>query len=351
MSAQRLDALKRLMDRRGVTALLVTRREDVRYLTGFTGSAGMVLVPAGRPWFLTDFRYQLQARRETSGVRVLIQKKDWTAAVADAAQRSRAKTLWIDESAVTVETVKKLRKTGLAIKGCGDLVAELRQVKDGQELRSIMKAIQRAEESFRQLRRVLKTGVTERKLALTLEFLMREKGSRRAAFDIIVASGKNGAMPHASATDKRLRDGELVTIDFGAEAEGYYCDITRTLCVGRPTARQRELHDLVLRAQQNAIARVRPGVACKALDKAARDTIAKAGRGKEFGHATGHGVGLMVHEAPTVSSLSKATLQHGMVFTIEPGVYVPGWGGVRIEDMVLVTETGAKVLTSLPREL
>jgi Xaa-Pro aminopeptidase len=180
---------------------------------------------------------------------------------------------------------------------------------------------------------------------------MREKGSRRAAFDIIVASGRNGAMPHASVSDRRLRAGDLVTVDFGAEADGYVCDITRTLCVGRPTARQREIHDLVRRAQQAAMDAVRPGLPCKGVDKAARDIIDAAGHKKHFGHGTGHGVGLLVHEGPTVSALSKDAVQEGMVFTVEPGVYIPGWGGVRIEDMVLVTEQGAKLLTTLPREL
>jgi Xaa-Pro aminopeptidase len=181
--------------------------------------------------------------------------------------------------------------------------------------------------------------------------LIREKGSRRAAFDIIVASGRNGAMPHASVSGRRLHAGDLVTFDFGAEADGYYSDITRTVCVGRPNARQREVHDLVLRAQQSAIHTVRPGIACAEIDRAARTLIEKAGHGKQFGHATGHGIGLMVHEAPTLAARSKGEVREGMVFTVEPGVYIPGWGGVRIEDMVLVTKRGHRVLTGLPRDL
>jgi Xaa-Pro aminopeptidase len=200
------------------------------------------------------------------------------------------------------------------------------------------------------LKRYVRPGASERELGFKLEMLIREQGARRTAFDIIVASGTNGAMPHASITDRHLRAGDLVTFDFGAEADGYYCDITRTVCVGRPTPRQRLVHDLVLRAQEQAINAVKPGVRCAELDRLARTTIAQAGHGKLFGHATGHGIGLMIHEGPSLSALSKGVVEEGMVFTVEPGVYIAGWGGVRIEDMVLVTADGHRVLTSLPRE-
>jgi Xaa-Pro aminopeptidase len=158
-------------------------------------------------------------------------------------------------------------------------------------------------------------------------------------------------MPHAAVTDRRIKKGELVTFDFGAEANGYVSDITRTLCVGRPSVRQREIHELVLTAQAAAIRNARPGVSCKSVDDTAREIIKRAGHGRHFGHGTGHGIGLMVHEGPVLSQLSKDRVEKGMVFTIEPGVYIPRWGGVRIEDMVLVTEKGVKVLTTLPREL
>lgn len=348
---ERIRALRELMAERGIDALLVTRRENVRYLTGFTGSAGSVLLAAGKPCLVTDFRYKLQARIETSGLSVVVMKNNWAAAVKDAAAARGAATLWIDGAAMTVDRVAALRKQGIKTRAAKDPVGELRQRKDRTELGAIRKAIRRAEESFEELRRRIRPGVRERELGLMLEFLMREKGSRSAAFDTIVASGGNGAMPHAATSDKKLRQGELVVVDFGAEADGYFCDLTRTLCIGKPTVRQREIHGLVLRAQQEAIRAAVPGTACSAIDGAARSVISRAGKGKLFGHATGHGVGLMVHEGPSLSSLSKDVAAPGMVFTVEPGVYVPGWGGVRIEDMVLVTESGAETLTSLPREL
>jgi Xaa-Pro aminopeptidase len=347
----RIDRLRHLMKAEGVDALLVTKRENVRYLTGFTGSAGSVLIASGRPWLITDFRYKLQARQETSGLKILIQKTDFPSALRDAADRAGAGKLWYDETSLTIDGLRKLRKQRLALKGHRDLVGELRQRKDERELVSIRKAIRRATESFQELKKYIRPGARERRLAFMLEFLMRAKGARKEAFDTIVASGRNGAMPHASVTDRRIKKGDLVTFDFGAEADGYFCDITRTLCVGRPTARQREIHALVLSAQTAAIKSVCPGVSCKTVDDAARDTIKKAGHGGHFGHGTGHGIGLMVHEGPSLSPLSRDHVERDMVFTIEPGVYIPDWGGVRIEDMVLVTESGAKVLTSIPREL
>ncbi len=351
LKLNRIDRLRRLMKAEGIGALLVSKRENVRYLTGFTGSAGSVLVASGRLWLITDFRYKLQARHETSGTAILIQKTDFPSALRDAADHARVESIWFDESSLTIEEMKKLRKKGLTLKGHRDLVGQLRQEKDRLELTSLRKAIRRAEESFRELKKYIRPGARERDLALMLEFMMREKGARRAAFDTIVASGGNGAMPHASVTSRRIRSGDLVTFDFGAEADGYFCDITRTICVGRPSQRQREMHALVLMAQTAAIKCVRPGVSCKAVDDAARDTIKKAGHGQHFGHGTGHGIGLMVHEGPSVSPLSRDNVGRNMVFTVEPGVYIPGWGGVRIEDMVLVTDSGVKVMTTLPREL
>jgi len=347
----RVRSLRRLMQERGIDVLLVTGRENIRYLTGFTGSAGCVIVAGSRPLLITDFRYRTQARVEAPQAKLVIQHTDIVSALGKAAAGMGVGTLWFDEASLTFDRIRGLRKQGLRLRGIKDPVAELRQRKDAGEIMKLRTAIRRAEESFRALRGSLRAGMTEREVALRLEWLMREKGARRAAFDIIVASGRNGAMPHASASSRRLRTGDLVTIDFGAEADGYFSDITRTVCIGKPTSRQREVHALVLQAQQAAIRAIGAGVPCAEVDRAARDVIKTAGQGDRFGHATGHGIGLMVHEGPSLSALSKATLDTGMVVTVEPGVYLPGWGGVRIEDMVLVTDRGPKLLTGLPRGL
>lgn len=347
----RLRLLRGVMAERGIDALLVTQREAVRYLTGFSGSSGSVLVANGRPVLITDFRYELQAAKEAQAARVLIQKKDTAAAVREAADGLGVKALWVDRRAMTLEGARMLRKQGLRLRAVKDPVADLMMRKDLQELSALRAAIRRAEESFQELLPALRPGISERKIALRLEWLMRDKGSRKAAFDTIVASGPNGAMPHASVSDRKLRKGDLVTIDFGAEADGYFCDITRTRCIGRPTEKQRRVHGLVLKAQQAAIDAVAPGRRCRDIDRAAREVIAAGGHAKRFGHATGHGIGLMVHEGPSVSALSKDRVARNMVFTLEPGIYIPRWGGVRIEDMVLVGEQGCTVLTGLPREL
>jgi Xaa-Pro aminopeptidase len=347
----RLAKLRKIMSESGLDALLVTRREDVRYLSGFTGSSGSLLVAFGRSCLITDFRYNVQARNETTGITILIQKKDHFTAVRDAGERMGVDTLWFDESALTIEGLKNFKKKGIKLKGHADLVKTLRQQKDKQELANIRTAIRRAEDAFKELKADVKPGATEQELGLKLEYLMRDKGARKSAFDTIVASGVHGAMPHASVTNRRIKKGDMITFDFGAEANGYFSDITRTFCIGRPSARQREIHELVLKAQSAAIQRISIGVPCKSVDDAAREVIKGAGHGKHFGHGTGHGIGLMVHEGPAVSPLSNDTVEKNMVFTVEPGVYIPGWGGVRIEDMVQITETGAKVLTTLPREL
>ncbi len=347
----RTSRLKRVLKSYDFHAFLVTRREDVRYLSGFTGSAGSLLISADRSFLITDFRYKLQARLETRGFAVHIQKTDFFTALRDIANQTGLVKIGFDESAITVEQLKKLKKQGVAFKGCRDIVEPLRKQKDEHELANIRLAVKRAEQSFRELKKYIKSGITEREIGLKLDYIMREHGSRKPAFDTIVASARNGAMPHASTTNRRLKTGDLVTIDFGAEANGYFSDITRTFCLGKPSARQQEIHALVLHAQASAIKSIRPGVTCKCIDDGARDLIKKAGYGKYFGHGTGHGVGLMVHEEPTISFRSHDRVIQNMVFTVEPGVYIPGWGGVRIEDMVLVTDTGMNVLTTLPREL
>jgi len=347
----RTSRLKRVLKSYDFHAFLVTRREDVRYLSGFTGSAGSLLISADRSFLITDFRYKLQARLETRGFAVHIQKTDFFTALRDIADHAGLIKIGFDESAVTVEQLKKLKKQGASFKGCRDIVGPLRKQKDEHELANIRLAVKRAEQSFRELKKYIKPGITEREIGLKLEHIMREHGSRKPAFDTIVASARNGAMPHASTTNRRLKTGDLVTIDFGAEANGYFSDITRTFCMGKPSARQQEIHALVLHAQASAVKAIRPGVTCKCIDDGARDIIGKAGYGKYFGHGTGHGVGLMVHEEPTISFRSQDRVTQNMVFTVEPGVYIPGWGGVRIEDMVLVTDTGMNVLTTLPREL
>ncbi len=254
------------------------------------------------------------------------------------------------ESSVSYEFYRRLRglraPTLRPVKG---LVERLRAVKDEAEIGLIKEAVRRAEAAFMDVLPHIKAGVSERAIALRLEERLKKMGSKRLPFDIIVASGPNSAMPHAGVTQRRLRPGDLVIVDWGGEAGGYCSDITRTLLLKGPGgAEKQRIYALVLAAQKKAIGAVRPGANSKEIDNTARDIIKKAGYGKCFGHGLGHGVGLDVHELPTVSAARRGRLRQGMVFTVEPGIYLPGVGGVRIEDMVVVGEKSGLRLTSLP---
>jgi Xaa-Pro aminopeptidase len=223
-------------------------------------------------------------------------------------------------------------------------------VKAASEIREITLAVERAEKAFRSVKKAFRVGASERQLALEMEYQMRRNGALQPAFDTIVASGKRGAMPHGIASDKRLKSAELIVVDFGAESNGYFSDMTRTLYLGkRLTGKKREIFDAVRDAQAAAIDAVRPGITFAEIDKTARDVIKKAGFGDYFGHGTGHGIGLEVHEAPYVAPGNRKIVEEGMIFTVEPGIYLPGLCGVRIEDMVSVTGNGCRSLTSLPK--
>jgi Xaa-Pro aminopeptidase len=224
-------------------------------------------------------------------------------------------------------------------------------VKDAHELTLLRKAIDISSNAFSRVTEMLKEGVVEREVALEMESLMKRDGADGIGFDIIIASGKRSALPHGKASGKRIEKGDLILIDFGSGFQGYHSDQTRTVVCGTPSPEQQKIYRIVMEAHDQAIEKVRPGIPIGEVDKAARDTIRNQGYGEYFGHGTGHGIGLAVHEDPTVNSENKGLLQEGMVFTIEPGIYLPDWGGVRIEDMVLVTAHGVEVLTYLPGEL
>lgn len=345
----RLGALRRRL--RAADGFLVTDITNLRYLTGFTGSSGFALVTRDEAVFATDFRYKEQSRGEVWGFERVIEKKSRVQTIRGLLRRLRVRRLCV-ESSVSYEFFGRLSSGGQEIKALTGAVEKLREVKDGGEMALIREAVARAEGAFRDVRPFIRAGARERAVALRLEERLKKRGCRRLPFDIIVASGPNSALPHAGVTDRKLAGGDLVIIDWGGEAGGYYSDMTRTLLVkGRGTARQREIYGLVRKAAAKARAFAAPGLEAGAIDNSARDVIKKAGCGRFFGHALGHGVGLQVHELPRIAPGRKERLRQGMVFTIEPGVYVPGLGGVRIEDMVATGQGGAERLTSLPTVL
>ena len=348
---ERMEEIRERLSARRLKAFLVSDLKNIRYLTGFRGSSALLLVTGGDAFFFTDFRYREQARREVKGCEIVVPAGALLRHV-----RKTLKGLGIRSVGFEFSAPYGLYhglKGDFALRAVRGMVEDLRVRKGREELRLIRKAVRRAEEAFSEIRPGIRAGVTERAVALTLEESLRRKGCSRIPFDIIVASGENAALPHASPSDKRLEPGDLVVIDWGGEADGYFSDMTRTLLVrgGTDTERKVEMYNTVLKANRSAIRTAGAGVRAADVDRAARDLIGRAGYGDFFGHGTGHGVGLDIHESPRISLISKDILGEGMVFTIEPGVYIPGKGGVRIEDMVHIGEKGPRLLTRLPKRL
>ncbi len=350
----RLSNLKHKLSSQKLDALIITHLENIRYLTGFTGSDGMLLVTSRRVALFTDFRYAIQAQEEVSGARIRLGKKP-IEQFEHFLEEVKLCRLGFEAEHLSFENYDKIdhicQQHGLELVPCYRLATDLRLIKQPEEIAQIKRAIAIAEAAFGRIIERLKPGIREIDLALELEFEAKRAGSAKLPFEIIVAAAERSAMPHGTATDKVIPSNELVIIDFGASYQGYNADITRTLLLGEPSPKQLELYQLVAKAQAEAIAGVRPGVTASELDKIAREVIENDGYGEYFGHGTGHGVGLEVHEEPNISQAGQIQLAPGMVFTVEPGIYLPEIGGVRIEDMVLVTEDGCEVLTSLPREL
>jgi len=336
---------------KGIDALLVTDINNVRYLTGFGGSSGFLLITKKENFFLTDFRYKEQARREVKAWDILVEKGKRAGTVSILAKKLGIRKLGF-ESSVSYGFFDSLSKKGLALKPVRDLVGRLRIVKDEREKVAIKEAVRRAESAFLEVKPYIKKGVRENEIARMLEERLKRKGCKTLPFAIIVASGRNSAMPHARPSEKKLNAGDLVVIDWGGEAEGYFSDMTRTLLVkGADIGQKKEIYGIVLEANKKAVSTVSPGANGREIDNSARDVIKKAGYAEFFGHGTGHGIGLQVHELPHITWNRKEPIKEGMVFTIEPGIYVPEVGGVRIEDMVFVKPEGAEVLTKLSRKL
>ncbi len=332
-------------------ALVFCACENLRYLCGFTGSDGTLLLTSAQTLFLTDSRYTTQARMQVMADRIEEYRSQSDGIVA-ALRETGAQRIGF-ESSLAYGKVNDLRTRGETTwtwVSLQDELEGLRTAKAESEIAAIEAATQLNAVAFAEIEPLIRPGAVERELSLALEFALKRSGAEEKAFDFIVASGPRGALPHGLASDRRLAAGELVTIDFGCRVDGYHSDETVTVAIGAVPDDLRRVFDTVLAAHDRAIAAVAPGVPLAEIDRVAREYIAAAGFGDYFGHGLGHGVGLEVHESPTVSPRSKAVVREGMVFTVEPGIYLPGTGGVRIEDMVLATATGARILTRIPKQ-
>ncbi len=335
-----------------VDGILITDLVNVRYLSGFTGSSGFIIITGKHALFVTDFRYREQARSEVKGYITKIENTERSKEIKDICDQYQIKTLGFEDHNVTCGFYRKLSKKKIKLRPFTGLVESLRLIKSAEELSCIRRAVSRAESAFKKLQPFIKTGAAEWKLAMKLEEFLKTEGCKTLPFGVIVASGPMSALPHAKPSDRTLKKGDLVVFDWGGEYDGYFSDITRTVLLkGRSISRQKELYYNVLEAQNRAIKSVKPGIKSAAIDSAARNYIKHKGYGDFFGHGTGHGVGLAVHEKPVVSWRNRDMIKENMVFTVEPGIYIPGFGGVRIEDMVAVGKNRADVLTSLPGKL
>ena len=347
----RIERLRRIIRRKKINALLVTNIRNVRYLTGFTGSSAFALITATKALFFTDFRYTEQAGYEVTHFERVTEKGNRVRLIRNLVKEMAIGRLGFEASA-SYYFYEELHKAGISLAPQSGLVEKMRMIKDSVEVEKIMEAIRRAEDAFIAVKPAIRPGVAERAIGLRLESELKKRGCARAAFDIIIASGRHSSMPHAGQTEKKIERGDFVIIDWGGEADGYYSDMTRTVLMAGPEmSRKKRIYDIVNTAREKAIREAQAGMKSSEVDRAARQHISAAGYGEFFGHGTGHGIGLDVHENPRISWAGRETLADGMVFSVEPGIYVPGFGGVRIEDLVLMQGGKARTLTQLNRKL
>ena len=349
----RLERLREKLTAENIDGLLITAPENRLYISGFTGTAAIIFITTKDAYLITDFRYSEQAMAQSSLFNIVEQGTTVEKTLADLVKKSGVKKIGLEKDHVTCSQYEFYKENLdfiqlLLIKSP---IEELRMIKDDKEIKCLTKAVQIADAAFAHTLDMLKPNITEWEVALELEFYMRRHGAQKTAFDFIVASGERSSMPHGVASTKKLKLGELVTMDFGCVYEGYHSDITRTVVLGEADDRQRDIYNIVLQAQLAAIEAIKPGIKCCEIDKVARDIIVGRGYGDNFGHGLGHSVGLAIHEKPAFSTKDQTLLEKGMTITVEPGIYLPGWGGVRIEDIVLLTDTGCKILTGADKNL
>lgn len=347
----RLEKLRKKLTERKVDGILVTSAVNRRYLSGFTGTSGYLLITEDRAVLFSDFRYKTQAPMQAPEFTFVEHGLKAEETIAETARAQGIRKLAYEDRHLTVAAFRKYADAfqGIELEPAGHLVEQIRMVKDESELAILREACAIVDRAFQHMIGVLKPGMTEKEAALELEFFMRREGAAGTSFDTIMASGERSALPHGVASDRVLQAGDFVTMDYGAYFNGYCSDITRTVVLGAPTERHREIYDIVLEAQQAVLDGIRPGMTGREADKIARDIIKNHGYGDFFGHGTGHGIGLEIHEEPRLSVSGDIVLEPGMVVTVEPGIYLPDFGGVRIEDDIVMTENGAELLTHAPK--
>ena len=351
---ERIKLVREGLDKLEIDGILINNPQNRYYMSGFTGTAGTILITKKDAVLITDFRYTEQAKSQASNYEIVEHGTPKIKALKAELERLKINKLGFEAKQVRYQQYQRYKEKLDAVElvPTENVIKDLRKIKDESEIKEIKKAVKVADQAFEHIVDYIKPGMTEKELSLELEYFMKQQGATKNAFDFIVASGKRGALPHGVATEKKIAKGEMITFDLGCIYSHYNSDLTRTIILGAaPTEKQEEVYNTVLEAQLAAIKAIEPGKTGEEIDQVARQIIVDAGYGDNFGHGLGHGVGLEVHEEPRLAKTADEELEVGMVVTVEPGIYLPDWGGVRIEDIVVVTEDGCEILTSVAKDL
>ncbi|WP_308788769.1 M24 family metallopeptidase [Planomicrobium stackebrandtii] len=350
---QRIQNLRRELQFTNTDAVLITSPENRFYFSGFKGSSGVLLITQEKNYLLTDFRYMDQAREEAPDFEIINHERNVNPVITSYVKKFAVQKLGIEFGKLTVQDYKELENLNpsLELFNCENAIYNLRMIKDHEEIGYFKKGIALCDQAFDHILSFIRPGMSEKEVGLELEFFMRRGGADGIKENHVIASGERSSLPHGQATERIIKEGDFVKMDIGAKINGYYTDFTRTVVVGEASKKQREIYNIVRRAQEVALEAIGPGKVCSELDHLARSVIAEAGYGSNFGHSLGHSIGLAVHESPAMRANDHTVLKPGMVITVEPGIYIPGFGGVRIEDFIVITEDGYENLTTATKEL
>lgn len=349
----RRNRVNEILRHKNLDGMIVYSSKNRRYLSGFTGYTGYVVLSSERLGLITDFRFFEQACLQCKGFDIIKSVSNIVECVADTIKKYGIRKLAFEDAYMSVSFYEQLKeKLGdVEMVPLGDITGDIRIIKDEEELNCIKKAAQIADSAFSHILEYIKPGVTEKDIALELEYFMKKEGASGNSFNFIIASGIRSSLPYGIATNKKINSSDFLTMDFGCVYNGYCSDMTRTVVIGKANQEQKKIYDIVLKAQVKALGHIKSGVLCKDADKIARDIISDEGYGNNFGHGLGHGVGLAIHEEPRLFATSKRALEKNMVVTVEPGIYITGFGGVRIEDLVVVGENSPIVLSKSSKGL
>lgn len=343
--------LRKVMEQKGLDAIVVLSPYNRRYLSGFTGTSGSLLITQDTKQLITDFRYIQQANSQAEDFEIINQNGPMINKINELIQHGNYKNVGVEADLITYNEYQALNTDEVQLSSIEGVIETIRMIKDYFEIKQIQKAADIVDETYEHILKWVKPGMTENEVNNEMEMFMRSKGATCSSFDTIVASGHRGALPHGVASNKVIEEGDMITLDFGALYEGYVSDITRTFAIGEPKEEMKKIYNIVLESQLAALEQIKPGMTGKEADSIARDIISSYGYGEQFGHSLGHGIGLEVHEGPALSQKSDIVLEENMCVTLEPGIYVEGLGGVRIEDDVLVTKNGLQRFTKSTKDL